>query len=364
MKVMPLLNRFIGSVIDKVLILFIFVVGFFIIEGEYSGMGRSITYLSLAPHTPSEYAYITLNSLYIIDRGYPLKYSNKSEQEILEEYMGTDVQGIVTSFDLTITFTFILLNILFYLLSEIFLGASVGKALLRGRLVDNLLSERIETSAAFKRAIIGGLLMSLAVGLRFLFDTNYIITIVLFFVIIDTPLFFKGRSLIDMFSKVTYVKRLSNDSKENTVSVVDEMKVIPIENVTMPEVKTVKAAKTQKKWNFHIPRIPQVKLEGLRDNKQMKKASLYLYLIWLAVNIIALAYSMAYQNRLEPEQDFGSEFFGDSPKKTTHYFYPTETPDIEDYDFSEFVVYTVALPLCLFAIVKLILLFVPRKSTN
>lgn len=38
-------------------------------------------------------------------------------------------------------------------------------------------------------------------------------------------------------------------------------------------------------------------------------------------------------------------------------FFPFESSDIGSYDFSEFVVYTVAIPLCLFALAKLIGLF-------
>lgn len=360
---MPLFRRFIGSIIDKVMILLIFVIGFCIVEGESKSTSRGLTYLSLGYHVPSEYSYITLNSLYIIEHGYPVKYSHESEQEIVEKYEVEEVEEIVRSFDLTITFSFIFLNILYYFLSESILGASVGKNILRGRMVDNLMRERITSSDAFKRAIFGGLLMSLAVGLRYLFDVNYIITIVLFFLIMDIPLFFKRRSLLDILSKTICIDTHANIDKDradsNHIVLVEEKENAPTKLMEeKSEVEDVQYTDPRKRWKFHFPHIPQIKLNGLKNNVQTKKAFFYVYIIWLAVNITALAYAMA-----NPHMSHSNRSFSPFDKEiNTKAFYPFESYDIGNYDFSEFIVYTIAVPLCLFAIIKLILLFIPQKS--
>ena len=96
----------------------------------------------------------------------------------------------------------------------------------------------------------------------------------------------------------------------------------------------------------------------------MKKALVYIYIIWLAVNIAVLAYAMGNPHISYHNGWVGGNFGRPSPKDgiDTSAFYPFESYDIGNYDFSEFVVYTIAVPLCLFGVVKLILLFIPQKS--
>jgi len=355
---MSLFKRFIGSIIDKLLILFIFLFSFVAIEGN-KGIDRGLTYLSIGNFSPSMYEYATLDCLYIIDMGFPIKYSSKSEQELLERYSNTNYVGMVRSFDLTITSAFIFLNILYYLLSEIFLGASVGKYRMRGRAVDALLGERITITDAFKRAIIGGLLMFLAVWLRYLFDVSYTIAIVLFFLIIDIPIFFKRRSLIDILSKVTYVgvekqsSKVTDKEVTNGCLVITESgKNIPILSESMPDSTN----ETNKKSKFSFPNISISSFLRTKDDSKMKKAMIYIYLMWLAINLTALSYAMA-----NPHRVFSLSLLNDDGIIDTRDFYPFESVDIGNYVFSEFVVYTLAIPLCLFALVKLISLFKTNK---
>lgn len=354
MKSMSLFRRLLGSVIDKVLILIIFVVAFTIINGESTATYRLGTYYSIGTNSPSSYEFITLNSLLVIDNGWPLKYFKESEDDILLKYKDEDIVGMVRSFDLTITFAFIFLNILYYLLSEIFLAASVGKRIMGGQIRDDLLEDRINTSDAFKRAIIGGVLMAFAVGLRFLLDINYIIVIIAFFLIIDIFVIFKRKSLIDILSKVTYVESLSSTVKynkdNNRIMAMEENEVespIVVEKEEVP----IQDTNTKKIRRFKFPTI-------VSNKASIKMASIYIYIIWFAINITALAYAMA-----NPHKTFGRAFES-SGHINTSAFYPFESYDIGTYDFSEFVVYTVALPLCLFAIIKLILLFVPSKTNK
>lgn len=346
---MPLFKRFIGSFRDKVLILIIFFIGLSIVEGVRQAQTKGFTYLTLLIFSPSDYSYIKPDILHVIDYGYLMEYSPQSEKELQEKYENTDVERMVTSFDLTITFSFILLNLLYYLLSEIFLGASVGKHRMKGRLVDNLLGERITTSDAFKRAIIGGFLMSLAVGIRFLFDTSYIIVIIMFFIIIDIPLFFGRRSLIDILSKSTYVECQSDDSKgSGEIVVVEEKKEATlIKTEKMLENTPIQYTDSKKQW-----KKPFLRIKGFSNKK---KALIYVYLIWLAINIIALACGTANPHR---RSHFARFRRGEID---TSGFFPFDG-GIGSYDFSEFIVYTLAIPLCLFAMIKLYLLFVPRKK--
>lgn len=86
-----------------------------------------------------------------------------------------------------------------------------------------------------------------------------------------------------------------------------------------------------------------------------KKLS-YSYLIWLSINLVALAYATANPN--------GYRIGGPFEKKwitNTKAFYPFESYDIGNYDFSEFIIYTVAIPLCLYAIIKLVKSFKRNK---
>lgn len=361
MKTMPLFRRLIGSICDKVLIFVSFILGFLAIEGIWGATDRGVTYLSLVCQAPSEYSNITLNDLYIIDKGYQLKYSQETDEEIIQKYGNADVKGIVRNFDLTITFSFILLNILYYLLCEIILSASFGKALLGGKLVDNF-CDKINSSDAFKRAAIGALMMSLSVGLRFLLDSNYIITIVLFFLILDIPIFIRRRSLIDILSKVTYADDLSNTHKVNEtnekllVENVEELNPTVIKEKQEAAIIECTDAKVQRP--LYIPQMLRFNLCGIRNMAKLEMASLYIYIIWLAINIIALAYAIA-----NPHMTSGVDF-GENKEVDTKDFYPFESYDVGNYDFSEFIVYTLAVPLCIFAIIKLILLFAPHKSLN
>ena len=127
---------------------------------------------------------------------------------------------------------------------------------------------------------------------------------------------------------------------ESSIVVEKEQQEVPIQDT-----------KTKIIRSFKFPTI-------ISNNASIKMASIYIYIIWLAINITALAYAMA-----NPHKTFGRGFEL-SGHINTSAFYPFESYDIGTYDFSEFVVYTVALPLCLFAIIKLILLFVPSYTIN
>lgn len=127
-------------------------------------------------------------------------------ERITNWYDNLDISDYLKRFDLKITFSFILLNIIYYLACEFKLKASFGKFLLGGVLIDNF-GDKISMNDILIRAFSAAVLMTLFVGLRFLFDTNYFWIILLFFFVIDIPIFFYAKSLIDIFARVKYVKR-------------------------------------------------------------------------------------------------------------------------------------------------------------
>ena len=88
-----------------------------------------------------------------------------------------------------------------------------------------------------------------------------------------------------------------------------------------------------------------------------KKALVYIYLVWLSFNIVALALGMATPHSREGLIKLRGRVY-------TSDFFPFESSHIGSYDFSEFIVYTIAIPLCLFAMTKLYRLFVPQKVSN
>ena len=88
-----------------------------------------------------------------------------------------------------------------------------------------------------------------------------------------------------------------------------------------------------------------------------KKALLYIYLVWLSFNIVALSLGMATPHSSECLIKLRCRVY-------TSDFFPFESSHIGSYDFSEFIVYTIAIPLCLFAMTKLYRLFVPQKVSN
>lgn len=87
-----------------------------------------------------------------------------------------------------------------------------------------------------------------------------------------------------------------------------------------------------------------------------KKLS-YSYLIWLAINIYALAIGKANPHRESLERPFRRGEIDTSD------FFPFDC-GLSSYDFSEFIVYTIAIPLFLFGIIKLYHLYFPKKSSK
>ena len=203
-KKMPLLSRFVGSIIDKILILIIFVVGFIAIS-PFGAPGKMGSYIGLR-NTPLDlYEYIDksqMNSYGTYYEGVSRGYQDLARLESEPPHIGSTLE-----LDMNITFTFIFLNIIFYILFESILSASPGKRMLGGVILDSA-DDKIGFKKALIRGLCGGVLMA---GTYFLLHlqgglTNTLVVIV-FFLLLDLPVLFTKRSLLDLCTGTTYVKR-------------------------------------------------------------------------------------------------------------------------------------------------------------
>ena len=166
-----IIKRFISSLIDKIIILLLFITIEMCIS-PYSFAGTLGTYSALIEMSPSHY------------------YS----------------QSLYTT-DSQITTLFIITNFIYYLICECTLKAALGKRLCKLTIISNYSQNQITIMKAIKRNILLSLLMALAVFIRFTLDINYIIVIVAFFFILDVSVLFKGQSLIDLLTNTCVIKQ-------------------------------------------------------------------------------------------------------------------------------------------------------------
>ena len=203
-KKMPLLTRFVGSIIDKIFILIIFVVGFTAIS-PYGAPGKMVTYIGLRNTPLYLYEYIDksqMNSYGTYNDGVSQYYQDMERLANDPPHIGSTLE-----LDMSITFTFILLNLLFYIIFESILSASPGKRMLGGVILDSA-DDKISFGKALTRGLCGGALMA---GTYFLLHlqgglTNTVVVVV-FFLLLDLPVLFTKKSLLDLCTGTTYAKR-------------------------------------------------------------------------------------------------------------------------------------------------------------
>lgn len=203
-KKMPLFSRFVGSIIDKIFIIIIFFVGYTAIS-PYGAPGKMGTYIGLR-NTPLDlYEYIDksqMNSYGTYYEGVSKGYQDLARLESEPPHIGSTLE-----LDMNITYTFILLNLLFYIFFESILSASPGKRMLGGVILDSA-DDKIGFGKVLIRGLCGGALMA---GTYFLLHlqgglTNTVVVVV-FFLLLDLPVFFTKRSLLDIVTGTQYAKR-------------------------------------------------------------------------------------------------------------------------------------------------------------
>lgn len=165
---MPLLHRFVGSIIDKIIILIAFVIGA-ITNSPYDGLEILGSYVGLCIFTPNNYGY------YI-------------------------------DIDMLISFSFILWNVIYYVTSESILSASPGKLVLGGVIIDSS-DRKIGFEKAVIRGVCGGVFMAGSYFLHLQGIFAIILVVILYFLILDIPVLFKKKSLLDICTGTMYVKK-------------------------------------------------------------------------------------------------------------------------------------------------------------
>jgi len=205
-----LVRRLFSSIVDKSLILLSFIV-ICIFISPYKMPALLGSYTSQLNDSPSDYHSLAITKSVIKTYGYDI-YNNPERMRQCYDTI-KDNHDLIISFenemlflDLFITGLFILVNLLYYIIFESIGSASLGKSLLKLVVVSGNNIE-IGKKEAFKRCFLLFLLMLVAVGLRFIFDMNYYITIFVFFLIIDIPVFIKSESTIDIITNTHVIKK-------------------------------------------------------------------------------------------------------------------------------------------------------------
>lgn len=201
---MPLIRRFFGSIIDKVFVVMILFGGTCVVH-PFGGAGNLGKYVGVLDASPDVYEYVDRDL--IKNYGTYTKSVSKGYQD-LERLMNEPPHiGTMLEIDKRVTFTFIIINMIYYILFESILYASPGKRMLGGILLDSAYY-RIGLGKAFIRGFSFGIFMlASAYILHFQMRLSYCTVFVVFFLLMDLPILFTKRSLLDLCTNTTYVKQ-------------------------------------------------------------------------------------------------------------------------------------------------------------
>lgn len=175
METMPLFSRFFGSLIDKFIIAGTFVVSG-ILMSPFGFSGDFGVFTGLMGTSPGLYPYMPSSTDYMaIDRS---------------------MAGL-----------FIIINLLYYTICESLLKASFGKVIFSCHIV-NERKEQANAYNIFLRLICLAALLVIAVYfMHFSMGMTYNSVIILYFLVLDMPVFFTRQSLIDICTGTMYVKQ-------------------------------------------------------------------------------------------------------------------------------------------------------------
>lgn len=175
---MNIFKRFIGSLMDKILIMILFIVTMVVLFRDsmatYCGC-----FLGLMDSSPLNYTEIERFS------NIPISY---------------------LKIDITVISIFGFINLAYYYICELILHASLGKYMLGGICLTNE-DKVISDSEASNRALFLGIFMAVAIVIRFITGVTYNLILILFFLILDLPVIFSGNSLLDIVTNTKYATR-------------------------------------------------------------------------------------------------------------------------------------------------------------
>ena len=204
MNIVSLTPRMLGTIIDKVLILLLFVVVSLIFSEGHPGGGLG-TFMGLLNRDYKKIESVKTmheqhveNSKFMKGNGLPVyNYKddeldfNNTAQEVFNKYL----------------IIFILVNLVYYGISEFFFRASLGKRILKCRVCKSD-GSIIDNRDVFQRLGLLATLMILSVAVEMSLNLNAYITSILFFLALDFMVFTRRQSLIDKYSD-TYVLKIS-----------------------------------------------------------------------------------------------------------------------------------------------------------
>lgn len=200
MNPISFLSRLAATIIDKVIVIILFVIFSIIYYSPFESSSKLGTYSALIGDSPSSYEYIDNMKVGVTPTS-SLYY--KKDVQTVELKKGNNALLL----DLELTGFFIAINFIYYFLFELLLKASLGKYLLGGIIFTNKKSI-ISIKKCFLRSLLLLILMLSMVGLRFALNVSYYHVIILFFIILDASVFFDKRSLIDILTKTYIIKRI------------------------------------------------------------------------------------------------------------------------------------------------------------
>lgn len=208
-KKMPLFSRLIGSIIDKILILFLFV-GSSMIISPYGASAKLGKYHGLINSSPNNYEYIDQAEMNRYHTGSYFEYYDDIDKDFQDKArFEKEIPhiGATKELDVSITISFIIFNLVFYILFESTLSSSPGKRMLGGVIVDST-NDKIAFSKTLVRALCGGtMMMFFYYVIHFVVGLSNLGVVVIFFLVVDLPVFFTKRSLLDIVTGTQYAKR-------------------------------------------------------------------------------------------------------------------------------------------------------------
>ena len=204
----PLVRRFFGSLIDKILILIIAVLGYIACK-PYAGSGDIGYFMGLMNNKPSNYEYVdkyNIETYGTIYEGVDVEYQMKAREESEVPYI-----GYTRDFEIRMCSIFIIVNLIYYLLFELLLQASFGKKFLGGNLVDEGRDKLSYWRIPLRSLLFAAYSAFIIYEFRFCSDLDYYTVTFIFFLFLELPLFFTKRSLLDLCSRTMYIDTIKKE---------------------------------------------------------------------------------------------------------------------------------------------------------
>lgn len=203
MNIVSLQRRLAATLIDKVLILFLFViVALIFCSGRPGAELGTFTYSTSVEYKKIEskrtlYETQLDNKKFIEENGYGEYNVHDEEYEHYKTALDVYQKHV---------FIFVLVNLLYYFLSEYFFRASFGKRILKCQIRKSD-GREISNSEIISRTGILFALLLLSVALQMSMNINAYITSIIFFGILDFTVFTRRQSIVDKYSD-TYIVRV------------------------------------------------------------------------------------------------------------------------------------------------------------